>query len=324
MLGDSNNIFSSAQAVTATGPTFGTDCIPLSTIQRIDRGMGFAPVIMFSTAGLATPAHVGASVTLVNATDLFTLNGHGMPVGTKIVLGGTTAPGNASFGTVYFVTNPTTNTFQIATTLANALAGVPLDLSSDGTALALWSIPQIEFQAVAVDRADYSQTATPFTENVVVGSSGPLSLNVPRRVTFNVNGQVTLNGHLFAPGTPVVFSGGGTLPASIVSGTTYYVVTDAANTFRLATTYQNAMAGTADRSISDSGSGVMNVTVADGLFTVGGPSIYVDVNPTLAQGRSFLAVRYVLTGACAAPTAFNARYVLAEEGTKNYKLGWRI
>lgn len=77
-------------------------------------------------------------VTIDVTTDVITLNGHDLQVGDRIRFGFATAPqvGNnpISSTTIYYVTNVTANTFQVASTRAHALAGTPVvDFSSAGT-----------------------------------------------------------------------------------------------------------------------------------------------------------------------------------------------
>jgi hypothetical protein len=64
-------------------------------------------------------------------------------------------------------------------------------------------------------------------------------------VTIASPGVVTWTSHGLSTGTPVIFTTTGALPTGITSGTTYYVIEVAANTFQLATSFANALAGTA-------------------------------------------------------------------------------
>lgn len=64
----------------------------------------------------------GTAVTVTNTGNIVTLAGHGLSAGADVFFsnyGG----GGLTNGTVYYVTNPTTNTFQLASTEALALAG---------------------------------------------------------------------------------------------------------------------------------------------------------------------------------------------------------
>ena len=64
-------------------------------------------------------------------------------------------------------------------------------------------------------------------------------------VTIASPGVVTWTNHGLSTGSPVIFTTTGALPTGINSGTTYYAIVVDANTFQLATTFANALAGTA-------------------------------------------------------------------------------
>lgn len=73
-------------------------------------------------------------------------------------------------------------------------------------------------------------------------------------ITIAAPGVVTWTAHGFTTACPVVFTTTGTLPTGITAGTVYYVVpggTLTTNTFQIATTIANALAGT---SITTTGS----------------------------------------------------------------------
>jgi len=64
-------------------------------------------------------------------------------------------------------------------------------------------------------------------------------------ITIATPGVVTWSSHGLSTGTPVIFSTTGALPTGITAGTTYYVIAVDANTFQIATSWANSMAGTA-------------------------------------------------------------------------------
>lgn len=66
-----------------------------------------------------------------------------------------------------------------------------------------------------------------------------------RTFTANVNDTLTSNGHGFITGKgPVVLESSGTLPAGLAEDTFYWPIRIDANTFYLATSRENAVAGT--------------------------------------------------------------------------------
>lgn len=83
-------------------------------------------------------------------------------------------------------------------------------------------------------------------------------------ITIAAPGVVTWTAHGLTGACPVVFTTSGSLPTGITSGTTYYVVPSSitTNTFQIATTVANALAGT---SITTSGSQSGTQTGTDGV-----------------------------------------------------------
>lgn len=95
-----------------------------------------------TTFSLTTTVAVGtltvktfASATDVNTgTEVITIASHGHNTGSRVrYLAGTAPVGGLTNGTTYFVIASTAGTLKLATTLANALAGTPIDLTSTGT-----------------------------------------------------------------------------------------------------------------------------------------------------------------------------------------------
>jgi hypothetical protein len=92
------------------------------------------------------------------------------------------------------------------------------------------------------------------TPDLLVGRRGAANLRLGAAdaaasatvtITIATPGVVTWSSHGLSTGTPVIFSTTGALPTGITSGTTYYVIAVDTNTFRIATTLANALAGTA-------------------------------------------------------------------------------
>lgn len=80
-------------------------------------------------------AKVVAAATDVNiSTETFTSVAHGFTTGLKVQLTTTTTlPGGLSLATDYFVIVVTADTFKLANSLVNALAGTAIDLTTTGT-----------------------------------------------------------------------------------------------------------------------------------------------------------------------------------------------
>lgn len=73
------------------------------------------------------------------------------------------------------------------------------------------------------------------------------------------NDQITITAHGFSHGHIIRFSTTTTAPSPLVNNTTYYVIFVDANTIKLATTFNNAMAGTAI-DLTTQGSGTHTIT----------------------------------------------------------------
>jgi hypothetical protein len=81
--------------------------------------------------------------------------------------------------------------------------------------------------------------------NAIVPNKGTVT------ITIATPGVVTLNSHGFLTGESIYLTTTGALPTGLAVDTLYFVIAVDANTFRLATSYANAIAGTA---INTSGS----------------------------------------------------------------------
>jgi hypothetical protein len=105
-----------------------------------------------------------------------------------------------------------------------------------------------------------------------IGSGDQAGWGVNASVTINVGtGVITYTGHGLLVGQPVV-PAGGTLPTGFTSNQTYYVCNDGnltANTFRVSTTYANAIAGTPQNFSGSASSVTINVAVQRLAFKVG-------------------------------------------------------
>lgn len=83
-----------------------------------------------TTSGKRT--HIAALPT-VAATNQFTLVGHGLPLGTPIYFSTVTTTTGIVTNVIYYVIPNGADSFQVATTLANALAGTAVVLTNNGS-----------------------------------------------------------------------------------------------------------------------------------------------------------------------------------------------
>lgn len=108
-------------------------------------------------------------------------------------------------------------------------------------------------------------------EKYVLGDSQPSDM-VEQFVDADVNTgteTITIAGHGFSTGYKVQLSTTGVLPAPLAIQTDYWIINVSANTFRLASSYENALAGTAINITSAAGGGTHTITRwIDGLSYV--------------------------------------------------------
>lgn len=146
-------------------------------------------------------------------TDVITHTAHGYPTGLKIRFnsyGGSIAP-----DTVYYIIRVDADKIKLATSYANAVAGIALDFTTMGIDLNF--LPQAY---APLNNVEYS--AINFASNLF-----------------------TRKAHGLFNGLPVKFTATAAYPAGLSPSTTYYITQAAPNTFKLASTFANALAGTA-------------------------------------------------------------------------------
>jgi hypothetical protein len=161
--------------------------------------------------------------TAANGTDTLTATAHGWSTGDLVRVsnsgGGLPAPLVAA--TNYYTIRTGANTFKLATTQALAVAGTPIDLTTDGTGT------QTAVGGERVWGCGRSATPKTFTAD-------------------NTNEQlaITAHGMFTGDGIAKVSNSGGALPSGLLSTTNYWVIVVDANTIKLASTKANAIAGT--------------------------------------------------------------------------------
>lgn len=299
-------------ALTTNGTGRIANPVSYSSIDRLARhdfGAGRQVPWAIFTSVAPTLTISATANTFTDTGDLVTINGHGLVVGTPVFFVTIVTTTGITTGTTYYVTNPTTNTFQLAATYAAAIAGGPvIALTTDGTGT-MTAIPVIEFEAITSDNEDLSEPV------LVVGRSGDLSPRLAQNVTFtNATELVNMTAHGFAAGTPVVLGGAGTIPTGLTAGLTYYVSTSqlTANSFRMALTREDALAG-AFVSFSTDGVAPITLQVRDNQLAAGGPVIFIDIQPRFADlMRRYHGVRYASSGGPFVGAQFVAKLAMDE------------
>jgi hypothetical protein len=178
-----------------------------------------------------------------------TCAGHGYATGDSVKCTTTdTLPAGLSTGTEYFVIYGDPNTFQLATTYQNALDGTEIDITDAGTGT--HSVYALGGGAGWYLRGNKSN---------------------PQSQTFTADHTTdtfTAAAHGYGTGDLVwVSNSGGALPAGLSASTNYYAIRTGADTFQLATSYQNAIAGSVV-AISGNGTGTHSVVMVEKYIVV--------------------------------------------------------
>jgi ribosomal protein L31 len=171
------------------------------------------------------PRQVGATSDLVVqggstidiSTDEITSNDHGFYTGQQVQVSSSgTLPAGLTVLTDYYLIVLSSNVYKFATSLANALAGIDVDITNVGSG----------------NMTVTSQTST--TVSYIQNADIDLTTD-----TF------TMRSHGMYTGMKVQISTDGVLPTGLSAGTDYYIIASTSNTFKLASSSANAEAGTA-------------------------------------------------------------------------------
>ena len=190
---------------------------------------------LLSVIGSFTTSAGGSAKTAVSgvvdtAANTVTASAHELLTGMGVQVTTTgTVPGGLALLTTYYVIKAGANTFKLATSYANAVAGTAIDLTSIGVG---------------------THTFTPVAVSAVVLASGAVDTEA------NV---VTATSHPLLTGMEVQLTTTGTLPGGLALATTYWIIKASADTIKFATSYANAGAGTAI-DLTAVGSGTHTIT----------------------------------------------------------------
>ena len=213
--------------------------------------------------------YLGEHVVSVTSDDVdttantFTRDGHPYYEGLGVNVETTgTLPNPLTISTVYYVTNPTTNTFQLALTPY----GTPIDITTQGIGYHTFSSLDVDVTASAFSFPTHTYTFTavttldspvitgisPVTSDLIVGmnvigTSIPsnaviISVDASNQITLNVNATATLISTTivvtdeYHDREPVGFISKGTLPNGILEGVKYYITNITENRFQVSGT----------------------------------------------------------------------------------------
>lgn len=244
-------------------------------------GYGSAPTVTVAAPTVRTIATSAVDV----GDDEITLANHGLRTGMKLKYqdGGGTALAGLTDNTDYFVIRVSESVIKLASSLSNANAGTQINLT--GTGNNAQTLEGIQATGTAV-LTNNKVTSITITEAGTDYQTVPaVTIAAPAEKTFNaasaVAGEnITISSHPFATGDQVTYSDkGGTAIAELTDGGTFFIIDADANTVKLASTLNNANAGTAI-SLSDGPSenhGLTGVT-ATATAAMGAGDVFTDAN----------------------------------------------
>lgn len=187
----------------------------------------------------------GTTFTANAGTDVITAATHGLSAGQILLLDSTTTlPGGLSPNTIYYVINPTTNTFQLAT----SAGGSAVNITDTGTGT----------------HSYHTQFKVPDSRGrVIVGTGTGVKVGTFVSRASNVvtlSGLTNANNNEFQTGQAVVYSAPGGAMTGLTSGSTYYLIRLSNTTYSLASSLANAQNGTAI-ALSSDGTGAQTFTL---------------------------------------------------------------
>lgn len=145
--------------VTQLGTGTVTDAAPKSAN---DGGAGSVSV------SVTTP---GANGDVATSTERITVTSHGWLTGQPVIATGTGLPAGLTTGTTYYLIKVDANTLKFATTLALALAGTAVDLTTFGSGTGTLVQADYEIRMIKEDSSDLAQMPL-FSPGIVVANTG--------------------------------------------------------------------------------------------------------------------------------------------------------
>ena len=108
-----------------------------------------------------TSMSLASASDIANASDTFTETSHGRETGAPVIFeAGTAAPTGLTDGAKYYVINVTANTFKLAASYLEAVRGVPVSISDDGTGTQIFWDALYHIRMVESDATDAAQLPT--------------------------------------------------------------------------------------------------------------------------------------------------------------------
>lgn len=261
-----------------TSPTSGLSN-PIATVVGVRKDSSY----------VATILTINAATAVNNTTHAINKIGHALVTGDAVSYsnGGGTSIGGLTNGSTYYVVKVDADNFKLSQSQADANNNIFISITTGiGASHTLT-------ETVVKTYVSLAQTTEQLIEDnpLVAGSllttttsSGSLylgpfaSFNGSSGSVVGVSSNIiTINGHPFTTGDKVTYSNGGgtTIPSvlnALVSGGTFYVIRVTSNEIKLATSYTNALAGTAI-DFTGLGSGSAHTITYTGTDSVDSPAV---------------------------------------------------
>ena len=229
------------------GITSGESLAGVDNVTSIAVNEDGARYVQAPTITVAAPtARTITQANINETTNVFTVTGHNMRTGTKLTYtsNGTNiahSGGTLADATAVFVIRVDEDTFKIASSLSNALAGTALDITNDGndsnsfvgdtaTATATVSGGVVTGITVTAVGSDY-QSAPAVTVEVP-------KMTIPTSAVNAGTNVITFAGHGLSDTDQITYNqvGGGTLMTNVTDGQTVFVRDKTDDTFKIAAT----------------------------------------------------------------------------------------
>lgn len=192
-----------------------------------------------TTASSVTKTLSTYAVTFTNGSATINATGNGLQPTTPIVLAAPPTPFVA--GTVYFVVNPATNTFQLSATQGGSAITAGAGGSDTATSEIVWTF-NATYTVGQYCNGDWWVVEPSAGVGIVINSIAPASTRTVQNsstvtITQASPGVITWTASGAVANRPVDLTTTGTLPAPLVAGATYYVKTVIdANNFTVSST----------------------------------------------------------------------------------------
>jgi hypothetical protein len=258
-----------------------------NSIVRLATNKALTNIANITAAGTGTQSLVITSLDYTN--NIITVPGHGFLQGELIQYDsrGQTVVSGLTTATPYYVIFIDQDNIKLATTPENAVAGTAVDITDTPAGVGRHTLQSLSQTPDGI----YTITSVPTDDTFTVEARGSVPVITK---TFNPRSSVDLNlsafflpSHGFTTGTEVTYSQGdaATDISGLVDNVHYYVVAINRDYIRLATSAENAAAGTT-LTVSDFGTGVGHSFVSTQINgnVTGGGTVTIGAGSVLVNG----------------------------------------